>query len=69
MEFSNEGSSSRAKQKCMEEVYDWRVTGWGLKLEKEKNDLMLIETSSVYIIKMQIDTLQHITHTHRGSSI
>lgn len=36
------------------------VTGWGPKLEKE-NYFMLIgfKTSSIYIIKMQIDTLQH----------
>lgn len=53
---SSDCSSSRDNQKCMGEIKEWGE----LRPEKE-NDFMLIgfETSSIYIIKMQIDTLQH----------
>lgn len=47
-----------------EKIRDWGLIGWGLKMGKQ-NYFMLIgfEMTSIYIIKMQIDTFQH-THTH-----
>ena len=80
IKFSYGRSASLVRQKHVWEIKDWRVTGReGAQGGKKENDFMLIgsETSSIYIIKMQIDTLQHCaqthththTHTHTGCSI